>query len=60
MFLIVSQQNSGTKVQTRTKEQEQVQGYFLPPYDDDEGTNGNGELRPRTDSLKRIISTNSV
>ena len=27
---------------------------------DDEGTNGNGELRPRTDSLKRIISTNSV
>ena len=23
---------AGTKVQTRTKEQEQVQGYFLPPY----------------------------
>ena len=32
MFLAVSQQNPGTKVQTRTKEQEQVQGYFLPPY----------------------------
>ena len=32
MFLAVSQQNSGTKVQTGTKEQEQVQGYFLPPY----------------------------
>ena len=32
MFLTVSQQNSGTKVQTRTKELEQVQGYFLPPY----------------------------
>ena len=56
MFLAVSQQNPGTKVQTRTKEQEQVQGYFLPPYGQHRvGKGGGGGTARRSPRRYRLV-----